>query len=55
MLLAILQTLFNFMLKLGTIFGLVFMIACTLFVIVCVVHGDIRINIVRGSEEKEVE
>ena len=52
MLLAMLQTLFNFMLKLGVIFALAFMIACTVFVIVCVVHGDIRINIIRNESEK---
>ena len=52
MLLTILQTLFNFILKLGAIFGLAFMIACTVFVIVCVVHGDIRINIIRNESEK---
>lgn len=55
MLLAILQTLSNFMLKLGIIFGLAFMIACTVFVIACIVHGDIKINIVRNEVEKENE
>ena len=55
MLLAMLQTLFNFMLKLGVIFALAFMIACTVFVIVCIIHGDIKINIVRSNEEKENE
>lgn len=55
MLLAILQTLFNFMLKLGVVFGFIFMIACTVFVIVCIIHGDIKINIVRSNEEKENE
>ena len=53
MLLAILQTLFDFMLKLGVIFGLAFMIVCTVFVIVCIIHGDIKINIVRSKDEKE--
>lgn len=52
MLLAILQTLFDFMLKLGAIFGLAFMIACTVFVIVCIVHGDIKISMVKSNEEK---
>ena len=55
MLLAMLQALFNFMLKLGIIFGLAFMIVCTVFVIVCIIHGDIKINIVRSNEEKENE
>lgn len=49
MLSAILQTLF----KLCVIFGLAFMIACTVFVIVCVVRGDIKIKIIRGKVEKE--
>jgi len=53
MLLAMLQALFNFMLKLSVVFGFVFMIACTVFVIVCIIHGDIKINIVRSNEEKE--
>lgn len=48
----ILQTLFDFMLKLGVIFGLTFMVVCTVFVIVCVVHGDIKINIVKSNAEK---
>lgn len=52
MLLAILQTLFNFMLKLGVILGLAFIMVCTVFVIVCVVHGDIKINIVKSNAEK---
>lgn len=51
MLLAILQIL----LKICAIFVLAFMIACTVFVVVCVVRGDIKINIVRSSEEKENE
>lgn len=55
MLLAILQTLFNFMLKLGVILGLAFIMVCTVFVIVCIIHGDIKINIVRSNEEKENE
>lgn len=55
MLLAMLQTLFNFMLKLSVVFGFIFMIACTVFVIVCIIHGDIKINIVRSNEEKENE
>lgn len=48
MLATILQILF----KLSVIFGLVFMILCTAFVIVCIIHGDIKINIVRSKDEK---
>lgn len=51
MLSVILQTLF----KLSAILGLVFMIASTVFVIVCIIHGDIRINITRDGTEKENE
>lgn len=49
MLSAILQTLF----KLSIMFGLVFMIACTVFVIVCIIRGDIKVKIVRNEAEKE--
>ena len=55
MLLAMLQTLFNFMLKLSVVFGLAFMIVCTVFVIVCIVHGDIKISMVRNENGKENE
>lgn len=51
MLSAILQTL----VKLSIMFGLVFMIACTVFVIVCIAHGDIKVKIVRNEAEKENE
>ena len=52
MLAAILQELFQFVLKLSAIFGLAFMVACTALVIVCLIHGDIKINIIRDSAEK---
>lgn len=51
MLSVILQTLF----KLSVIFGIVFMMACTVFVIVCVIKGDIKINIIRNEADKENE
>ncbi len=51
MLATILQILF----KLSVIFGLVFMVVCTVFVIACVIKGDISINMIRSKEEKEVE
>ena len=51
MLLAILQIL----LKICAIFALAFMVVCTVFVVVCIVRGDIKINIVRSNEEKENE
>lgn len=49
MLATILQTLF----KLGAIFGLVFMVACTVFVIVCAIHGDIKIHVVRDETQNK--
>ncbi len=49
MLLAILQIL----LKICIIFGLAFMVVCTVFVVVCIIRGDIKINVVRSNEEKE--
>jgi len=55
MLLAILQAMFKFVLILGTIFGLAFMVICTAFVIVCGIRGDISINIVRNRTEEEEE
>lgn len=51
MLVTILQTL----LKLSVLFGLVFMIVCTVFVIACIIKGDIKINIIRNEAEKENE
>ncbi len=53
MLAAILQALFKFVLRLGVIFGLTFMVACTIFVIYCIIRGDIKINIIRNEIEKE--
>ena len=49
MLATILQTL----VKLGAILGLAFMVLCTIFVIICIIHGDIRINIVRDETENK--
>lgn len=49
---AILQAIFKFVLKLSVVFALAFMVACTVFVIVCIVHGDIKVSIVRDSAEK---
>lgn len=53
MLVAIMQALLKFVLGLGIIFGLAFMVACTVFVIYCIIHGDIKINIIRNKTEKE--
>ncbi|MDE5831358.1 MAG: hypothetical protein K2H53_07380 [Clostridia bacterium] len=55
MLAAILQAMFQFVMKLGAIFGLAFMVICTVLVLVCVVSGDVKINITRSKAEKENE
>ena len=52
MLAAILQALFKFVLRFGLIFGFAFMVVCTVFVIVCIVRGDIRISMVKDCTEK---
>jgi len=53
MLLAVLQVLLKFIFTLGAIFGLVFMMVCTVLAIVCAIRGDIRINIVKNKTDKE--
>lgn len=53
MLIAELQTLIKIVLNLGAIFGLAFMVACTVLVILCIIHGDIKIRIVKNEDEKE--
>lgn len=50
--LATLQFIVRYVLILSTIIGLVFIVACTIFVIACVIHGDIKINITRKGTEK---
>lgn len=50
--LAALQFIVRNLLILSTIIGLAFMIVCTVFVIVCIIHGDFKINIVRSKDEK---
>lgn len=47
-LVAILQILF----KLSATFGLVFMAACTVFVVICVIRGDIKISMVKDETEE---
>lgn len=53
MLIAELQALIKIVLNLGAIFGLAFMLACTVFVIISIIHGNIRINIVRDETENK--
>lgn len=49
----IIQAVFKFTLALGTILGLVFMVACTVLVIICAVRGDIKISMTRCEDGKE--
>lgn len=53
MLTVILKNLLKFILSLSVIFGVAFMMACTAFVIICLVHGDIKISITRSKAENE--
>lgn len=48
-----LQPMLKFVLNIGATFGLVFMSLCTVFVIINIIHGDIRINIVRDETENK--
>lgn len=51
--LATLQFIIKYVLTLGTIIGLIFMVACTVLVIVFAIKGDISIKIVRSKDKKE--
>ena len=51
--LATLQFIVKYVLILSTIIGLVFMVVSTVFIIACVIHGDISIKIVRSKDKKE--
>ena len=53
MLIAELSALIKIVLILDKIFGLTFMMACTVFVIVCIIQSDIKISIVKNEDEKE--
>lgn len=53
MLIAILPYLLKFVLELGALFGLAFMVVCTVFVVICIIHGDIKINIISDKDKKE--
>lgn len=53
MLVAMLQSLLKLILILSEIFGEIFMMACTVLVVVCVIRGDIKINIDRSETENE--
>ena len=51
--LAALQPIFRFILTFSAIVGIVFMIICTIFVIISFIHGDINISMVRDNTDKE--
>lgn len=51
--LAALQFIVRNVLILSVIIGLTFMVFCTVFMIICVIQGDIKINIIRSKDEKE--
>ena len=53
MLAAVLKAILKLVLTLGVALGLIFMVACTVFVIICIIRGDIKINIVKHETEKE--
>lgn len=53
MLATILKTLFKCVVNISAILGLAFMVICTIFVVICIIHGDIRINIVRDETENK--
>lgn len=48
-----LQPIFKFILTIGVVLGIVFMILCTAFVFISLIHGDIKINMVRDEAEKQ--
>ena len=53
MLTTTLQPIFRFILTFGATLGVVFMIICTIFVVISLIHGDIKISMVRDETDKE--
>lgn len=53
--LAILQYLLKCTLILGGSIGLIFMVGCTILVIVSILRGDIEINFIKESTETDSE
>ena len=51
--LAALQPVFRFILTFSAIVGIVFMIICTIFVVISFIHGDIKISMVKNETDKE--
>lgn len=50
-----LATMLQILFKLGVIFSFAFMIACSVFIVICVIRGDIKISITRTENEKKNE
>lgn len=48
-----LSTILQILLKLGVIFGLAFMVLCTVFVVFCIIRGDIKISMIKDETEKQ--
>lgn len=53
--LATLQPIFRFILTFSAIVGIVFMIICTIFVVISFIHGDIKISMLKDDTDKEDE
>jgi len=51
--LAILQSVFKFILTFSAVLGVVFMIVCTAFVIISLIRGDIKISTIKDEAEKQ--
>lgn len=51
--LATLQPILKFILTFSAVLGIAFMILCTAFVVVSLIHGDIKISMVRDKTDKE--
>ena len=50
--LSTLQPIFNFTLTFSAVLGVVFMIMCTAFVIISLIRGDIRNDMIKDETEK---
>jgi len=51
--LATLQLIFKFILTISATLGIVFMIVCTIFVVISFIHGDIKMSMIKDETEKE--
>lgn len=51
--LAILQSVFRFILIFSAVLGVVFMIVCTAFVIISLIRSDIKISMIKDATEKQ--